>query len=145
MIKKFLNKVFKKRQQAEIAINKDERRIVETANKIPVKKHKINQDLISSAALKTCEGLHKAGFDAYIVGGAVRDLLLNFKPKDFDIATNAEPEEVRKIFRRSRIIGKRFRLVHVLWGRETIEVSTFRGHHDNKGDASVNDTGRILL
>lgn len=144
MIKKFLNKVFKKRQQAEIAINQDERTIVETANKIPFKKHKINKDLISSAALKTCEGLHNAGFDAYIVGGAVRDLLLNFKPKDFDIATNAEPEEVNKIFRRSRIIGKRFRLVHVLFGRETIEVSTFRGHHDNKGDASVNDTGRIL-
>lgn len=144
MIKKFLNKVFKKRQQAEIAINQDERTVVETANKIPFKKHKINKALISSAALKTCEGLHNAGFDAYIVGGAVRDLLLDFKPKDFDIATNAEPEEVNKIFRRSRIIGKRFRLVHVLFGRETIEVSTFRGHHDNKGDASVNDTGRIL-
>jgi len=144
MIKKFLNKVFKKRQQAEIDINQAERSVVETANKIPVKKHKIDKTLISSAAIKTCEGLQNAGFDAYIVGGAVRDLLLNSKPKDFDVATNAEPEEVYKVFKRSRIIGKRFRLVHVMWGRETIEVSTFRGHHDNKGDAKTNDSGRIL-
>jgi len=144
MIKKFLNKVFNKRQQAEVAINQADSNLPNTAKVVRVKKHKINQSLISSAALKTCDGLQKAGFDAYIVGGAVRDLLLDFKPKDFDVATNAEPEEVNKIFRRSRIIGKRFRLVHVMWGREMIEVSTFRGHHDNKGDASVDDTGRIL-
>jgi len=144
MIKKFLNKVFKKRQEAELAINQAERNLPKAVARIPVKKHKINQDLISSAALKTCAGLQEAGYDAYIVGGAVRDLLLDFKPKDFDVATNAEPEDVRRVFRRSRIIGKRFRLVHVLWGRETIEVSTFRGHHHNEGDASVNDTGRIL-
>jgi poly(A) polymerase len=149
MIKKFLNKVFKKRAQAAVAIHEADLRLSNTAKKISVKKHKINQDLISDAALKTCESLQNAGFDAYIVGGAVRDLLLDFKPKDFDVATNAEPEQVNKLFRRSRIIGKRFRLVHVLWGRETIEVSTFRGHHDNtlrnnKGDASTNDTGRIL-
>lgn len=144
MLKKFLNKVFSKRQQAEIAINQAEQRVVETANRIPVKKHRINKKLISKAALDTCKGLHQAGFDAYIVGGAVRDLLLDFKPKDFDVATNATPEEVHEVFRKSRIIGKRFRLVHVRFGREIIEVSTFRGHHDNKGDASVNDTGRIL-
>lgn len=144
MIKKFLNKVFKKRKEAELAINQAERDLPKTVARISAKKHKINQDLISAAALKTCTGLQEAGFDAYIVGGAVRDLLLDFKPKDFDVATNAEPEDVRNVFRRSRIIGKRFRLVHVLWGRETIEVSTFRGHHHNEGDASVNDTGRIL-
>lgn len=144
MIKKFLNKIFKKRQEAELAINQAERDLPKTVARISAKKHKINQDLISAAALKTCTGLQEAGFDAYIVGGAVRDLLLDFKPKDFDVATNAEPEDVRNVFRRSRIIGKRFRLVHVLWGRETIEVSTFRGHHHNEGDASVNDTGRIL-
>lgn len=144
MIKNFLNKVFKKREQAVISINQAERILLDTVHTISAKKHHINQDLISTAALKTCAGLQDAGFEAYIVGGAVRDLLLDFKPKDFDVATNAEPEEVNKVFRRSRIIGKRFRLVHVLWGRETIEVSTFRGHHDNKGDASVNDTGRIL-
>lgn len=144
MIKKFLNKVFKKREEAEIAINQAERNLPNSAKKIPAKKHKIDQSLISSAALKTCAGLQEAGFDAYLVGGAVRDLLLDFKPKDFDVATNAEPEEVKKIFRRSRIIGKRFRLVHVMWGRETIEVSTFRGHHTSTGDASVHATGRIL-
>jgi len=147
MIKKFLNKVFKKREQAVVAINEANLNLSQSAKKIPFKKHQINQDLISSAALKTCEGLQNSGFDAYIVGGAVRDLLLDFEPKDFDVATNAEPEEVNRIFRRSRIIGRRFRLVHVLWGRETIEVSTFRGHHDNnqnKDDGSTNDTGRIL-
>jgi poly(A) polymerase len=144
MIKKFLNRVFKKKVNAAVAINEADLRLSNTAKKISVKQHKLNQNLISDAALNTCEALQNAGFDAYIVGGAVRDLLLDFKPKDFDVATNAEPEQVHKLFRRSRIIGKRFRLVHVLWGRETIEVSTFRGHHDNKGDASTNDTGRIL-
>jgi poly(A) polymerase len=142
MIKKLLhnvlkNGVFKKRRTTH-------KNKTNTAKVITAKKHKINKSLISSAALKTCDGLQKAGFDAYIVGGAVRDLLLKARPKDFDIATNAKPEEVYKIFRRSRIIGRRFRLVHVLWGRETIEVSTFRGHHQNEGDASTNDNGRIL-
>ena len=116
---------------------------------IAYKTHKIDRNLLSNAALKTTEGLHKAGFEAYIVGGAVRDLLLNRTPKDFDIATDATPEEVNRIFRRSRIIGKRFRLVHVLFGDETIEVSTFRGSHleteaDTKGDSKINDSGRII-
>jgi poly(A) polymerase len=137
MIRKFLNKVFNKSESVDS-------NLPSAAKTISAKKHKIDQTLISSAALKTCEGLHKAGFDVYIVGGAVRDLLLDSKPKDFDIATNAKPEEVNKIFSRSRIIGRRFRLVHVMWGRDTIEVSTFRGHHDNKGDAKTNDSGRIL-
>lgn len=144
MIKKFLQKVFRKRAKAEIAINKADNSQTATAKVIHAKTHKINQSLISQAALKTCEGLQKAGFEAFIVGGAVRDLLLNFKPKDFDIATDATPEEVNRIFRRSRIIGRRFRLVHVLWGNETIEVSTFRGHHLAEGDAQTNDSGRIL-
>ncbi len=144
MIKKFIQKVFKKRKKAEIAIDQADNSLVSNAETITYKKHKIDKNLISSAAIKTCDGLHNAGFDAYIVGGAVRDLLLNQKPKDFDITTNATPEEVYKIFRRSRIIGRRFRLVHVLWGRETIEVSTFRGHHKSEGDASTNDSGRII-
>ncbi|HOY70383.1 MAG TPA: polynucleotide adenylyltransferase PcnB [Methylotenera sp.] len=144
MIKKFLQKVFTKRTKAEIAINKADDSQTSTAKVIRAKTHKINQNLISQAALKTCDGLQKAGFEAFIVGGAVRDLLLNFKPKDFDVATNATPEEVNRIFRRSRIIGRRFRLVHVLWGSETIEVSTFRGHHLADGDAQTNDSGRIL-
>lgn len=116
----------------------------DSATSIPYKKHQIDRRLLSNAAIKTIEGLQKAGFEAYIVGGAVRDLLLQRKPKDFDVATDATPEEVNRVFRRSRIIGRRFRLVHVLFGDETIEVSTFRGHHEAKGDAHTNESGRII-
>lgn len=145
MIKKLLQKVFFKRKKAEIAVNQADWNVSNSIKKIPAKKHKINRNLVSSAALKTCDGLHKAGYDAYIVGGAVRDLLLNRAPKDFDLATNATPEQVNRIFRRSRIIGRRFRLVHVMFGDETIEVSTFRGSHlSEAGDAQVADSGRIL-
>jgi poly(A) polymerase len=154
MIKKFLQKVFTKKTDALVAINKAEATYLnsnsaDAAKRIAAKIHKIDKNLISQAALKTCDGLQKAGFEAFIVGGAVRDLLLNYKPKDFDIATNATPEEVNRVFRRSRIIGKRFRLVHVLWGQETIEVSTFRGHHlssveSSQVDAKTNDSGRII-
>lgn len=109
------------------------------------KQHGIHKNSISQAALKTCDSLQKSGFEAYIVGGAVRDLLLNKHPKDFDVATNATPEEVHRIFRRSRIIGRRFRLVHVMFGDETIEVSTFRGSHLAQSDAAATaDSGRIL-
>ena len=144
MIKKFLQKVFNKKTKADLAINKADSLELGGAKKITVSTHKINKSLISQAAIKTCDGLQKAGFEAFIVGGAVRDLLMNVKPKDFDVATDATPEEVYKVFRRSRIIGRRFRLVHVLWGQETIEVSTFRGHHMTEGDAQTNDSGRII-
>ncbi len=73
--------------------------------------------------------LHKSGYEAYLVGGSVRDMLLGKKPKDFDITTNATPEQVYKLFRNCRLIGRRFRLAHVMFGPETIEVATFRGHH----------------
>ena len=144
MIKKFLQKVFSKRVKAEIVINKADDSDTSSAKIFSASKHKIDKNLISQAASKTCEGLQKEGFEAFIVGGAVRDLLLNVKPKDFDIATNATPEEVYKVFRRSRIIGRRFRLVHVLWGVDTIEVSTFRGHHQSEGDGQTADSGRII-
>ena len=75
--------------------------------------------------------LRNKGYQAYLVGGAVRDMLLGGHPKDFDIATDATPEAVHGLFRNSRIIGRRFRIVHVRFGREIIEVTTFRGHHDN--------------
>ncbi len=78
--------------------------------------------------------LRSEGHQAYLVGGAVRDLLLGGHPKDFDVATDATPELVHQLFRNSRIIGRRFRIVHVRFGREIIEVTTFRGHHEN-GDA----------
>ncbi len=96
---------------------------------------------ISPAARYVVEELQKAGFTAYVVGGCVRDLLLGHQPKDFDVATNATPEEVHEQFRGSRLIGRRFRLVHVRKGREVIEVSTFRGGqpHAEQGTAHGNN------
>jgi poly(A) polymerase len=99
---------------------------------IPRDKHCISRKNISDGALKVMSRLRGGGFQAYLVGGAVRDLLLGGRPKDFDIATDATPEAVTALFRNSRIIGRRFRIVHVRFGREIIEVTTFRGHHDNK-------------
>nr|WP_277601480.1 polynucleotide adenylyltransferase PcnB [Thalassotalea sp. G2M2-11] len=93
--------------------------------------HPVSRSLISANALKVLYRLNKAGFDAYLVGGGVRDILLGLAPKDFDIATNATPEEIKALFRNCRLIGRRFRLAHILFGREIIEVATFRGHHDS--------------
>ncbi|MDA9718950.1 polynucleotide adenylyltransferase PcnB, partial [Betaproteobacteria bacterium] len=101
----------------------------------------IRRDLISYPALAIVKKLKRAGWDAFIVGGAVRDLLLNVKPKDFDIVTNASPHEIKELFRRSRIIGRRFRIVHVYIGNETIEVSTFRKRNVSNSSDSY---GRIL-
>ena len=103
---------------------------LEHATVIPRAEHGISRKDISDHALRVLHELRKAGFPAFLVGGCVRDLLLGLHPKDFDVATNASPEEVRKIFRRSRIIGRRFKIVHVRFGREIMEVTTFRGHHD---------------
>ena len=102
----------------------------------------IDRRLVSSGAIRTVEGLQQAGYKAFVVGGAVRDLMLGLRPKDFDVATDATPEDVQHIFRRARMIGKRFRLVHVLFGPETIEVSTFRAAagEDHETDAH----GRVL-
>ena len=80
--------------------------------------------------LKFLYRLNKGGYDAYLVGGGVRDILLGMQPKDFDIVTNATPEQIKGLFRNCRLIGRRFRLAHILFGREIIEVATFRGHHD---------------
>ncbi|QGZ60687.1 polynucleotide adenylyltransferase PcnB [Paraburkholderia acidisoli] len=88
--------------------------------------HGINPALISRNAIRVTEGLQQAGFRAFIVGGAVRDLLLGIAPKDFDVATDATPDQVQKLFRRARIIGRRFQIVHVQFGQEIIETSTFR-------------------
>lgn len=96
--------------------------------------HGLFRDRVNADALDTVEKLRDAGYDAYLVGGCVRDLLLGKSPKDFDVATNATPEEVRDLFRRSRLIGRRFQIVHVRYGRHIIEVSTFR-----KGQADPED------
>lgn len=107
--------------------------------------HNLSRKNIAESALKVLYRLHKAGFEAYLVGGAVRDLLLGFTPKDFDVATNARPEEVCDLFRNSRMIGRRFKLVHVRFGREIIEVATFRAAPEGQsGDSAISDEGRIL-
>lgn len=107
--------------------------------------HSISRKFVSESALKVLYRLDKAGFQAFLVGGSVRDLLLGREPKDFDIATNALPEQVRELFRNCRLIGRRFRLAHVQFGREIIEVATFRGQHDGDTEgAAITDEGRIL-
>ena len=104
--------------------------------------HRIDPQLVSANAIRVTQTLQQAGFAAFIVGGAVRDLLLAVKPKDFDIATNATPEQVRKLFRRAFIIGKRFQIVHVMFGQDLLEVTTFRG---SSMDAAPKDEhGRVL-
>jgi poly(A) polymerase len=104
--------------------------------------HGIDPQKVSRSALRVCDTLQKAGHKAYIVGGAVRDLLLGLTPEDFDVATDATPEQVKTHFRRAIIIGRRFRLVHVMFGAETIEVSTFRAL-DNP-DRQTDQHGRVL-
>ncbi|WP_172973080.1 polynucleotide adenylyltransferase PcnB [Morganella morganii] len=106
-----------------------------SATVIPRNSHSISRQDISENALKVLYRLNKSGFDAYLVGGGVRDLLLERKPKDFDIATNATPDEVRKLFRNCRLVGRRFRLAHIMFGPDIIEVATFRGPHDNNEPA----------
>ena len=112
---------------------------------IPRDQHAISRKNISKAALRVLYRLNESGFDAFLVGGAVRDLLLGLQPKDFDVATNATPDEVKRLFRNCRLIGRRFRLAHVVFGPEIIEVATFRGlgEEGGEGDRHIVD-GRIV-
>lgn len=107
---------------------------------IPRDQHNVSRKLISQAAVRVMKQLNQHGYEAYLVGGGVRDLLLGGHPKDFDVATNAKPEQVKSLFRSARIIGRRFKIVHVRFGREIIEVTTFRGHHE----AARNEHGMVL-
>ncbi|MDV2078729.1 polynucleotide adenylyltransferase PcnB [Marinobacter xestospongiae] len=116
---------------------------------IPRDEHNVSRSMISEPAKKVLNRLNKAGYEAYLVGGGVRDILLDGQPKDFDIATNATPEEVHELFRNSRLIGRRFRIVHVLFGREVIEVTTFRGNaqeadQDDSDHRQTNEHGQLL-
>jgi poly(A) polymerase len=112
---------------------------------IPRDAHPISRRDISPNALRVLYRLREAGFGAYLVGGAVRDLLVGGHPKDFDVATDATPEEVRGLFRNCRLIGRRFRLAHVVYGREIIEVATFRSNADDgSGDRELHEGGRLL-
>jgi poly(A) polymerase len=107
--------------------------------------HAISRKDISPSALRVLYRLHEAGYGAFLVGGAVRDLLLGEHPKDFDIATDATPEQVKHLFRNCRLIGRRFRLAHVVYGREIIEVATFRANSDDgSGDREQGEDGRVL-
>ncbi len=108
---------------------------------IPRDQHTVSRSMISEPAKKVLNRLNNAGYEAYLVGGGVRDILLGERPKDFDIATDATPEEVHDLFRNSRLIGRRFRIVHVLFGREVIEVTTFRGNASNE-EADADDDRR---
>ena len=110
--------------------------------------HTISRRQISDNALKVLYRLNKSGYEAYLVGGGVRDLLLGKAPKDFDIVTDATPEQIRKLFSNCRLVGRRFRLAHVVFGRDVIEVATFRGHHHkvntSKHISSQSDEGMLL-
>lgn len=125
-----------------------------TMQRLGREQHSISRKDISPNALKVLYRLKDAGYDAYLVGGCIRDLLLGIQPKDFDVVTSAHPEQVKQVFRNCRLIGRRFRLAHVIFGREIIEVATFRGHHSGAEDdettapklktASLSDHGQIL-
>ena len=134
MIKKFIDKLLGKPGAAP-KVPRGKR--VE----VPKSEHGIDPSLVDERASKVVSTLAAAGHEAYIVGGAVRDLLLGLRPKDFDVATDATPEEVKALFRRAFIIGRRFRIVHVVYGRgrehEVIEVSTFRAMLDSTAADAV--------
>ncbi len=132
MIRKLLRRVFRRRDEP----SRHEPAV------IPQARHGIDRSHVSQAARRTCETLQQAGFKAFVVGGAVRDLIAGIDPKDFDVATDATPDQVRHLFRRSRIIGRRFQIVHVMFGPETIEVSTFRAAHDE--NTVKDEHGRVL-
>jgi len=127
-IKRFVGQLFGQRSQGLKRISKD--------------KHGIDRRFVSRHAIKVCEVLQHEGYQAYIVGGAVRDLIVGLEPKDFDVATSATPEQIRPLFRRARIIGRRFQLVHVVFGQEIIETSTFRAPASES--QSTDGHGRIL-
>ena len=114
----------------------------EPMQRVPRERHGIARGAISPGAAKVCSVLREAGFGAFVVGGAVRDLLLGIAPKDYDIATDARPEQVKPLFRRALLIGRRFRLVHVMLGPETVEVSTFRAADPET--AEKDEHGRVL-
>ncbi len=136
MIKKFIDNLISKATGGGARKSKFGKRV-----EIPGQTHGIDPTLVDERAQNVVHTLHQAGYQAYIVGGAVRDLLVGLRPKDFDVATNATPEQVKNLFRRAFIIGRRFRIVHVVYGRgrehEVIEVSTFRAYLDNAAAEQV--------
>ena len=152
MIKKFIDKLFGKTSDSAKGTTGSAKAVKKsplpfgTRTDIAVKDHGIDPKLVDERAMDVVLTLQHAGYAAYIVGGAVRDLLVGLKPKDFDVATNATPEEVKRLFRRAFIIGRRFRIVHVIYGRgrehEVIEVSTFRAYLDSSQAEQVGGNER---
>ena len=140
MIKKFINKLLGKSEDGSPAV-KAKKTNYGKREDIGVATHGIDNSLVDDRARDVVHVLKNAGFEAYIVGGAVRDLLVGLRPKDFDVATDATPEQVKHLFRRAFIIGRRFRIVHVVYGRgrehEVIEVTTFRANLDNAAAEQV--------
>ena len=145
MIKKFIDKLLGKASKASAAEKDSGAAPAGKRVEVPKDEHRIDPSLVDERAVKVVSTLADAGYEAYIVGGAVRDLLVGLRPKDFDVATNATPEQVKACFRRAFIIGRRFRIVHVVFGRgrqdrglsEVIEVSTFRAMVDNMAAEQV--------
>ena len=117
---------------------------IENANIVGRDMHTISRKNISRSALKVLYRLSGAGFNAYLVGGGVRDLLLENKPKDFDVATNATPKEIKYLFKNARVIGRRFTIVHIRFGKEIIEVTTFRADHAPQNEISGNMSARKM-
>ncbi|WP_372588625.1 polynucleotide adenylyltransferase PcnB [Pseudoalteromonas xiamenensis] len=115
---------------------------------VPRSEHSISRKQFSPNAVKVLYRLKDAGFEAYLVGGCIRDILLGLEPKDFDVVTNAKPEEIKRIFRNCRLIGRRFRLAHIVFGQEIIEVATMRGHHSDEGKSNnisqASEHGQLL-
>jgi poly(A) polymerase len=136
IIKAFLAKLFFKKKK--LAHQK-----IDPNSIVPRAQHSLSRRNISDNALKVLYRLKSAGFQAYIVGGGVRDLLLDLKPKDFDIVTDAHPEQVKNLFSNCRLIGRRFRLAHVHFGRDIIEVATFRGSDSDGSSHQLHDSGII--
>lgn len=135
MIKRLIDKLLGKPAKPAVVAEPETSRIpLGQRVEVPASEHGIDASLVDERAVKVVHVLKEAGYEAYVVGGAVRDLLVGRRPKDFDVATNATPEQVKSLFRRAFIIGRRFRLVHVIFGRgrdhEVIEVSTFRAYLD---------------
>lgn len=130
MIKKFIRKILGVKQKSnELVV-------------LGPKEHGIDPRMVSNNAVRVTSTLQEAGYEAFVVGGAVRDLLLGVKPKDFDVATNATPEQVKRLFRRAFIIGRRFQIVHVMFGQDLLEVTTFRGTATD--NAPKDEHGRVL-
>ncbi|MEQ7920443.1 polynucleotide adenylyltransferase PcnB [Xanthomonas sp. WHRI 1810A] len=142
-----LKKLF---QSFRSPLRKPQQHVRTTPEVLSGSQHSLKRNQFSRYAVNIVERLQTAGYQAYLVGGCVRDLMLNIEPKDYDVATSATPEQVRAEFRNARIIGRRFKLVHIHFGREIIEVATFRANHpqddedEDSNQSSRNESGRIL-